>query len=115
MVRFQWNGSTWTTDANTAPSYPIDLRTDTEAQIQRNFSGTARESYRWAKATIGLRWDDAGTIAPQVYIKNMITSNGTVNIAYEDGTYNCRPVPGSLSCATTGYYIYQIAATFTEI
>ena len=45
----------------------------------------------------------------------MITSNGTVNIAYEDGTYDCRPVPGSLSCATTGYYIYQIAATFTEI
>jgi hypothetical protein len=38
-----------------------------------------------------------------------------VNIAYEDGTYNCRPVPGSLSCSTTGYYVYQISVTFTEI
>jgi len=113
-MRFQWNGSTWTTTADDAPAYPLDIADDTTAQIQRTFSGTARYSYTANKRSFSLTWSAVGTVAPQTYVRNMLTSAGTVEIASHLGTFTCYPVPGSLHCSETGYYVYDISAQFTE-
>lgn len=113
-MRFQWNGSTWTTTADDAPAYPLDIADDTTAQIQRTFAGAARYSYTSNKRVFSLTWSSVGTVAPQTYIRNMLTVGGTVELAYHGGTVNTYPVPGSLTCSETGYYVYDISAQFTE-
>ena len=114
-MRFQWNGSTWTTGADDSPAYPIDIRDVTEAQIQRTYAGAARYWYTWNKRTFGLTWASVGTVAPETHIRNMLTSAGTVEIVYALGTFTTYPVPGSLSCSETGYYVYDISAQFVEV
>ncbi len=114
-MRFQWNGSTWTTTADDAPAYPLDIADDTTAQIQRTFAGAARYSYTANRRTFSLSWAQVGTIAPQTYIRNMLTSAGTVEIASHLGTFVTYPVPGSLRCSETGYYVYDISAQFAEV
>lgn len=112
---FKWNGSTWTTASADSPSYPLDTADDTTAQIQRTYAGAARLVYRANKRELSLTWDNIGTLAPQVYIRDMLTTGGTVNIAYADGTINAYPVPGSLKASETSYSLYSISATFAEI
>lgn len=75
---------------------------------------STRLHYRHDKRTFSLVWPQVGTNAPQVYVRDMITSASTVELAYHGGTYTCYPVPGSLRCSETGYYVYDISAQFTE-
>lgn len=114
-MRFQWNGSTWTTGADDSPTEPIGFGYDTEGQIQRNFNGTARNHHRFDKARISLRWDQIGTNLPETRIKDMLVTAGTVEIAWSRGTYSTYPVPGSLTAPETGYSIYDISAQFVEV
>jgi hypothetical protein len=114
-VRFAWNGSTWTTGVDDTPAYPLDIVDETAGGIQRNYGGTARLHYRHDKRTFSLVWPQVGTNAPQVYVRDMITSASTVELAYHGGTYTCYPVPGSLRCSETGYYVYDISAQFAEV
>ena len=114
-MRFQWNGSTWTTAADDSPAYPLEISDDTSAQIQRTFAGAARYSYTANKRTFNLSWASVGSVAPQSYIRNMLTSAGTVELAYALGTFTTYPVPGSLRCSETGFYVYDISASFAEV
>lgn len=114
-MRFQWNGSTWTTGVDDSPSFALDTADNTEAQIQRTFYGTARNVYRWNKKELSLRWENIGTLSPQTHVRNMLTAAGTVNIAYADGTSNFYAMPGSLQTSETAYSLYTITAQFTEI
>ena len=114
-MRFQWSGSTWTTTADDAPSVPVSVTTVGEgATLQRTYAGAVRYVYRHEKRLFGMAWTDVGTNAPEVYIRAMIAAGGTVEIAYHQGTYNTYPVPGSLTCDETGYYVYNITAQFAE-
>ena len=113
-MRFAWNGSTWTTGVDDTPAYPLDIIDDTTAAIQRTYSGAARYYYTADKRTFSLTWAQVGTNAPETYLRNMLTAAGTVQIAYHGGTFTTYPVPGSLRCSETGYYVYDISAQFTE-
>lgn len=113
-MRFQWAGSTWTTDAGDSPSYPVGITDETIAQVQRTYAGAARYYYRAGKKRFALTWENVGTNSPAVYIRAMLAQTGTVELAWAEGTFNAHPVPGSLAQQETGYSVYAISAEFVE-
>lgn len=114
-MQFLWNGSTWTTSADDAPSNPIAITEETGGSLQRTYNGTARRVHRYSKRTFGFNWSGVGTNAPATYCLNMLTAGGTVTIAYHQGTYVTQPVPGSFRYDETGYYVYDISMSFAEV
>lgn len=114
-MRFQWNGSTWTTGAEDSPSFPLDTADNTEVNIQRTYAGAARLVYRWRKRVLDLAWDNVGSLTAQTHVRNMISSGGTVNIAYADGTFDAFPDANSLRTTESAYSLYTITARFVEI
>ena len=116
-MQFLWNGSTWTTSADDAPSNPIGVTTERGGgDIQRTYYGTARAlAPRWSRRTFAFTWSSVGTTAPAVRCNDMITSGGTVTIACHLGTFITRPLADSFSWSETGYSIYDVTMSFAEV
>jgi hypothetical protein len=113
-VRFQWNGSTWTTGVDDGPRLPIQTDdVDGGGELQRLYSGAARLYNRWQKKGWTLRWEYVGT-SPYVYLSNMRSLSGTVELAFTDGTYQTYLTPGGLQREEVGYLTWNVTAQFVE-